>query len=110
MRSLDLSYDGCGVEIADAVAATSMTRLESLELGGNPLGDEGARRIARARLPSLRRLSLFNCRLGPDAYRALLDAPELPELREVDIGFGNQPIPPALREAFDRRYPRGRRP
>jgi uncharacterized protein (TIGR02996 family) len=110
VRALDLSYDGIGPKVAQAIASTTMTKLESLVLGGNPIGDDGAAILAKAKLPNLKSIQLYNCRMGPAGYRAFLDAKNLPALRELDIGFGNEPMSPDLLSAINGRYPEGRRP
>ena len=76
----DLRFTDCGW---DAAAASSLaaslelcTRLEKLSLSDNEIGAEGLRALARAPLPALKRLELYNMEMGDAGVCALAD--ELP--------------------------------
>lgn len=60
-----------GDVIAPLVAGGDDLSLSHLQLGSNPLGVAGARVLARAKVPSLRELDLYDCGLESDGAAAL---------------------------------------
>jgi uncharacterized protein (TIGR02996 family) len=71
---------------ANALAgAHSLARLESLDVGSNNLGDDGAWALLQARLPALRSLTMSGNWLGDGAARALAAAPLLAHVSELDL-------------------------
>lgn len=80
LKSLDL----LGAKVGSAAAELSgCDALESLGLGGTSLAAEG---LARASLPALTRLEVRGNKLNARDLLALLTAPGLPRLEDLDAG------------------------
>jgi hypothetical protein len=90
LRHLDLG--GCGIDGHGlAGLLQGLTRPEVLRLGGNHVGDAGARAIAaHTDWTGLRVLDLRGAAIGPDGFVALAGAPQLATLERLDIA-GNDP-------------------
>jgi uncharacterized protein (TIGR02996 family) len=110
-------------------------RVVKLDLGQNPLRNEGARMLATCPLfAGLRELRVAGCDIGEEGARALAESPYLSQLTTLDLGFnpigdsGFRPflrteqlrslrclVPPsigisdAIRQKLRMRYPRPRR-
>jgi hypothetical protein len=85
LRRLYLTRSGIEAEGLDALLAGGLPRLETLCLGENELGDEGAEAIARhaTALPSLRHLELPCTDLGDAGVAALVASPL--QLSRLDV-------------------------
>lgn len=62
-----------------------MPRLRHLDLSGHPVGPRAARLLAEEKFGSLTRLELGGCKLTDTAVAALLAAPSLQNLVELDL-------------------------
>jgi uncharacterized protein (TIGR02996 family) len=72
--------------LAAFLAAPDLSWLEDLNLMDNPLGDDGIKLLARCeKLTGLRRLCLCGCRFTATAADALLAAPWLDQLTDLDL-------------------------
>ncbi len=65
--------------------ALHMPELRHLDLAGLPVGTPGARALEAEKFQSLRRLSLQECKLNDKAVAALLAAPSLQNLLELNL-------------------------
>jgi hypothetical protein len=63
--------------------------LRHLELSGRPVGPRAARRLADPKFGSLTRLGLADCRLTDAAFAALVGAPALANLIQLELD-GNE--------------------
>lgn len=84
-----------------------LTRLDApnlrrLSLAGRPVGARAARLLAGPKFSSLTRLDLEWCRLNDKAAAALLAAPSLRNLIELNLGHNN--LEAAPESLFDRRW------
>jgi uncharacterized protein (TIGR02996 family) len=87
-RLRSLSLRGCKfAHAAHAVAAARrLKNLTKLDLEGNPIGDQGAQRLASAlHLRGLRELSLGNCDVGRDGAGALGGSPMLGRIETLHL-------------------------
>lgn len=78
--------------------STHEFRIRELDLSDNPIGDDGARILARSpHLAELRVLKLGNCGIGEEGARALAESPHLHRLVHLDV-TNNQIGDPGFRE------------
>jgi uncharacterized protein (TIGR02996 family) len=95
LRNLDLtSSDLTDAAIGTLVAAPWFPSLWALALGNNSFGEPGLRTLLAARISALRDLSVRGSGVGPSTKRfgnkvlaALCRAPQLAELRQLDLGI-----------------------
>ena len=88
MRHLILT--DVGEHLDQLVTAPLLSRLSSLDLTGNPIGDAGVETLIRSpHLTKLRYLSLSRCDIGAPGAEMLAAAQTLPNLRYLDF-VGNQ--------------------
>lgn len=88
LQSLDLSFNNIGDTGCTALCRAISTKLQTLFLAGNLIGEEGSFAIAdliRRRGSSLRKLYLTGNMLGPDGVKAITEAILEDEQRQ-DIG------------------------
>ena len=93
MRVLDLSHnklDGSACDLL-AKAVPSMSRLEKLRLGGNPIGSGGAVEVIKALCGSgVKQLSLYNTGIGEPDCEALCELlKSTHSLQDLDIDQNN---------------------
>lgn len=86
LRSLSVSGGGLGLEALEDFLSVRLPKLENLEILGSEFGGAGVAVLARGTFPSLRKLGLDYCSLGPRGVEALAAAPFLPQLTELDLG------------------------
>jgi uncharacterized protein (TIGR02996 family) len=86
LRGLELWADNLtGADIRPLTESPHVQNLRSLELDGNPLGDEGAQILAHAaNLPNLSHLSLYLCEVNAAGMEALGEA-SLPRLDSLSV-------------------------
>ena len=78
-------------DLATFLSALQIPTLRHLNLGGWPLGDEGAQALAaNPTLTNLTRLTVHGCGIGDPGARALFASPHLQNL--VELQMGNNPI------------------
>jgi hypothetical protein len=83
------------------VQSSWLTALTHLELGFNPLGDEGVMALASAAtLNNLRSLVLSDCQINDRGALALARSQTLGPLQRLDLGLNAGPDQPASRLAF----------
>ncbi len=85
-RLRELAARHCEVGGIDWLATEHGESIARLDLGGNTVGDDGARAIAAA--PRLQRLSVLGldvCELTGEGLATLVDSPVWHELRELDL-------------------------
>lgn len=82
LSSCEVGEDG----LDQLFAGAPLARLEKLTLSNNEIGDEGAGVIVKCavRMPALRHLELTNCGLSSSGAKALAKA-KLPALRRLDL-------------------------
>jgi uncharacterized protein (TIGR02996 family) len=87
LRELFLHYCRVGDgSVARLPTLPGLDAVRRLDLGGNEIGPVGVRHLARnASLPRLEVLTLNGERLGDTDLAELLDAPNLPALRELQL-------------------------
>lgn len=86
VESLDLHEQRLGPADARALGAAPFVALRTLDLWGNPLGDDGlAALVASPHLAGLEHLHLYKCGLSKASLVALSRAPCLPTLRTLDL-------------------------
>src|SRR5262245_19383538 len=86
LRSLDLGYNLLGDEqIKPLSASRHLSRLGSLNLACNPLGNAGALALAQAPLARLGELHLYRAQLGAVGLDALLRAQGWPGFTVLDL-------------------------
>lgn len=86
LESLDLHEQRLGPHDAAALGAAPFEALRSLDLWGNPLGDEGlAAILGSPHLAHLERLELYKCGLTRASLATLARAPCLSTLRTLDL-------------------------
>jgi len=109
LRLLDLSGNNLTEPALKVLLnGEAITRLESLRLAGNDIGDGGVAALARsALLPRMLRFcpSLDLCRnnIGPVGARALADSPSVEMLEELDLGsnaIGNTGLTSLAQSAY----------
>jgi uncharacterized protein (TIGR02996 family) len=106
LRVLRLSDNALGPADAEAIAdCRVLGKLEQLYLARNALGDEGARALARAALPSLETLGLESNGIGDRGASALAESETLSSLRELLVQ--NNSLGPAGQLALSRLTERG---
>jgi uncharacterized protein (TIGR02996 family) len=71
--------------LARLLASPQVQNLRGLELNGNSIGEAGAVQLAATPFAALVELRLFACGIGLAGLKALLAAPFLPRLRELDL-------------------------
>ncbi|WP_375335379.1 hypothetical protein [Micromonospora sp. CP22] len=72
--------------MADVAQVACLDRLVALDLGGNPIGDDGlAALVDSPHLGRLRWLGLADCDIGRAGIEALAATRNLPALRYVDL-------------------------
>jgi uncharacterized protein (TIGR02996 family) len=77
----------------------SLPRLRHLDLSGWPLGDTGAKALAKnPSLADLTRLALSRCGLGESGFAALVRSPHLQQLIELDVTNNKLKTAAALRD------------
>ena len=83
--------------------AQGLPRLVSLGLSEAPVGADGAEALAASSLRHLRTLDLCSCRLGEAGGRAVLNAPWLDQLTELDVSFNgfSRPLKTEFRSVGD---------
>ncbi|MBA3499098.1 MAG: hypothetical protein H0T65_01915, partial [Deltaproteobacteria bacterium] len=86
LSTCELSGDG----VDQLFAGAPFAKLEKLALSNNEIGDEGAGVLVKcaARLPALAHLELTNCGLSSSGAKALAKA-KLPKLRRLDLRGNN---------------------
>lgn len=100
---LGLQWNEIGERGARALAnAATLSQVEELRLGNNPLGAEGARALAAAPLARLRRLDLSGSGLGDEGALALAHSPFLDALECLNLGPLD--VSPKTREALTARF------
>jgi hypothetical protein len=92
-----LNAAGLQVILTRPPASADALRVQNLDLGGNDLGDAGARVLAACpHVAGLRSVRLVGCGIGDDGARALAESPHLDRLNSLDLG--NNPLgDPGLR-------------
>jgi hypothetical protein len=100
--ALELVHNGLTAATLRAIfhrpaGAEGAARLCELDLSFNPVGDDGARLLAKCpHLAKVTVLRLAGCGIGDEGARALADAPHLNEVEE--LALENNPIgDPGLR-------------
>jgi hypothetical protein len=86
-----------GPHALGAAAFAGFPALEELDLHGVPLGEAGARLLARRRWARLQRLDLFNCGMS-DAGLAALAHGAFPALEWLDLRNSGLSAPPTLED------------
>jgi uncharacterized protein (TIGR02996 family) len=92
LRALDVSGRGTNnrglapAHLDRFLAKLDMPDLRHLNLSGRPLGPKAARRLTDPKFASLTRLGLRGCRVTDPAAAALLAAPALGNLVQLDLG------------------------
>lgn len=96
LRTLELSKNDFGVggavELAEALTRAGAPRLESLSMGYNAIGDEGAATLARSGVEGLRVLDLSGNALSGAGIGAALAAPGLREAKLFHNACGDEGI------------------
>lgn len=83
-----LSLRGCGISMETlATMPTTWPRLESLDLGSNPLGDDAIELLTPQNFPQLRELNLMNCGLTDRGIGDLLDSGVLKNVRRLTLSW-----------------------
>lgn len=87
MASVDwLAVIQSGTEVGETIAAADhLTELRDLSLSLSFLGSGGTRAVAAAKLPALRSLDLFHCRLTDEDAIEIASAPTLASLTALDL-------------------------
>jgi hypothetical protein len=85
LRRLELPSNQLDGAALQPFVASGLAGLKDLRLDWNPIGDEGARALARAPFRGLVRLDLANCGVEDDGIRALVESPAFPELAILDL-------------------------
>jgi Ran GTPase-activating protein (RanGAP) involved in mRNA processing and transport len=85
LRRLELPANQLDGAALQTVVSSRLAGLKDLRLDWNPIGDEGARALARAPFRGLVRLDLASCGLGNEGVRALVDGHGFPELAILDL-------------------------
>jgi Ran GTPase-activating protein (RanGAP) involved in mRNA processing and transport len=102
LRHLDLSQNPFGSQgIAALVDVPALATLESLDLAGVRITLPGFQKLAEARLPNLKRLSLRATGVGVQALRIIIKSPLFNQLRELDLTLNEinaRGVVPLLRE------------
>ncbi len=76
--------------MAQFAANLSLPHVRHLSLGEWPLGDEGAKALAKnPALANVTRLMLDRCGIGESGFTALVRSPYLQQLVELDVGNNN---------------------
>ncbi len=88
LRHLDLSACTGGAKSFEAIAYLAGLPLESLNVAGADIGDDGARLLAAN--PSLRALNAANGGIGAAGARALAESPVLASLDLTRNGIGDE--------------------
>jgi len=82
----ELTAHGCELKDLGFLRSSLGEPLERLDLGGNAIGNDGARAIAEARrTATLERLDLDTCEIGPPGLAALVDGRAWQTLRWLDL-------------------------
>ncbi|PZR13505.1 MAG: hypothetical protein DI536_12150 [Archangium gephyra] len=104
LEELSLADNAFQVQGVEALVGNGAGRSwKTLDLSGTAMGNAGAFVIARARaMTSLSSLFVARNRNGPNGLAAILDAPHLASLTEVD--FAGNPIAAAGREKLAARF------
>lgn len=122
LRELDLSGNDVAARgVAAVTAPAAFPHLHALRLRSNPLGDEGAERLARwLLLPRVvartKELDLRDAEIGPAGAAALADSPALVRCEALDLsgndfgeaGFARFAAAPALPRLRVMRFARNR--
>jgi len=105
LRRLTIEHNRLrGNHVQAMLSGPYLSELEVLQLLGR-IGDKGAKAIAKAELPRLRLLALYNNEIGLGGVQAILASRGLPELRALDLRFNNRTA--KLRGAFATAAPFG---
>lgn len=92
LRALTVSDRDSKVYAGTAIEHARLPALEVLSICGDyegELGDEGTAAIARANLPALRDLGLYNVSCTHHAMAALAASTTITELRGLELGWGS---------------------
>lgn len=104
LRHLNARGVGFGPAEFGHLAASAFLRPDSLDLGYNAAGDDGAFALADSpALASLRVLRLQRIGLTDDGAEALLASPHLANLRELSL-YGNRDLTPAMAGRLEARF------
>lgn len=88
LESLALRGNRIDARGAASLVAGAFSSLVELDLGSNPIGDDGAMALLRSEtLSTLERLALPNCRITDDGVRRLVASGSLGVLRSLSLGW-----------------------
>jgi uncharacterized protein (TIGR02996 family) len=102
LRDLRIAQNRIGPKTADVLHSPHFKNLRSLDLWGNPLGEEGGKMLGTApHLGSLKVLDLSTCELTPGAVDAISKAKYFPQLENLNLRF-NDALGPEIGESLSR--------
>lgn len=91
LRSLKVGQQRISAKEAPFLHSPHLQNLVDLDLWGNPLGDEGAKIVADARLTNLRSLMMTHTGVGAEGVVALANAEFFPRLESLHFDVGYDP-------------------